>query len=151
MTQEEIRQYLGKHPLVFVQIANAEDGSPEIAWGDTFFYICNAEGEHGKMPFATLVTKDYPGFDSESHLDRKGVYRLNMEVGKEKFETRFGFKPHELENNRSSFDFTSVNQLFPHPLYGSQGWVSMINPETQSETKALLDFALERAMRRGGV
>ncbi|NJR63988.1 MAG: erythromycin esterase [Cyanobacteria bacterium CRU_2_1] len=147
MTQNEIRKYLGGNDAVVIQIANSEDGSPEVAWGDTFFYVRDKSGDQKKMPFATIVTKDYVGFDSDSKLNRGGLYRINIEVGKEKFEELFGFKPNELENNRSKFDFTLVNQFFPHPLYGENGWVSIINPEKESivMVKSLLDFSLERS------
>lgn len=105
------------------------------------------------MPFTTIVTKDYAGFDSDSNLNRGGLYRLNIEIGKEKFEDLFGFKTNEFEGNRSRFNFSSLNQLFPHPLYGSNGWVSIINPDADSATKVnnLLDFSLERALRRAVV
>ena len=153
MTQDEIRRYLGSNAAVLVQIASSGDGSPEIAWGDTFFYIRDKSGEPRKMPFTTIVTKDYVGYDSDSNLNRGGLYRLNIEVGKEKFEELFGFKTNELESNRSQLSFASMNKLFPHPLYGSNGWVSIINPEEDSVTKvsSLLDFSVERALRRAAV
>lgn len=150
MTQDEIRALLGSNASVFVQVAGEGDGSPEIAWGDTFFHVRDSSGEPRKMPFATIVTKDYAGFDSESDLNRGGLYRLNIETGREKFEALFGFKPGEFENHRDRFDFTSLDRLFPHPLYGSSGWVSIINPDAgrTAEIGALLRFSLERALRR---
>lgn len=150
MTQDEIRERFASNSSVFIQIANSGDGSPEIAWGDTFFYVRDNSGEPKKMPFTTIVTKDYTGFDSESNLNRGGLYRLNIEIGKEKFEDLFGFKTNEFEDNRSRFNFSSLNQLFPHPLYGSNGWVSIVNPDADSAAKVnnLLDFSLERALRR---
>lgn len=153
MTQDEIREYLETNKMVVVQIAGPDDGSPEIAWGDTFFYVHDKSGKPKKMPFTTIVTKDYEGFDTDSKLNRGGLYRLNIEVGREKFEELFGFKPKEFEHTRSKFDFTAVDQLFPHPLYGPNGWVSMINPGNKSSemVKELLDFSLKRAVGRGVV
>ncbi|WP_287804241.1 DUF6194 family protein [Diaphorobacter sp.] len=150
MTQDEIRERFGSNSSVFIQIANSGDGSPEMAWGDTFFYVRDNSGEPKKMPFTTIVTKDYTGFDSESNLNRGSLYRLNIEIGKDKFEDLFGFKTNEFEDNRSRFNFSSLNQLFPHPLYGSNGWVSIINPDADSAAKVnnLLDFSFERALRR---
>lgn len=148
MTQDEIREHLGANEMVLIQIADPGDGSPELAWGDIFFYIRDKRGEPKKMPFTTIVTKDYEGFDTDSKLNRGGLYRLNIEVGKEKFEELFGFRPKEYDQNRSKFDFTAVNQLFPHPLYGKNGWVSIINPENKSTdmVDSLLDFSLKRAL-----
>jgi uncharacterized protein DUF6194 len=150
VTQDDIRKYLGRNDAVLVQIANSEDGSPAIAWGDTFFYVRSTTGEPRKMPFSTIVTKDYDGFDTDSKLNRGGLYRLNIDAGKRKLEELFGFKPDELAHNRSKLDFTSVNQFFPHPTYGSHGWISIINPEKESviAVHSLLDFSLERALRR---
>jgi hypothetical protein len=153
VTQDDIRMHLGAHSEVLVQIAGTGDGSPEIAWGDTFFYVRNANGEPPKMPFATIVTKDYESFDCDSNLNRGGLYRLNMDVGKEKLEELFGVKPGELQQNRGKFDFTSVDQLFPHPIYGPNGWVSIINPQVESSgvVNSLMDFSLKRALRRAAV
>ena len=50
---------------VDVEVGSREAGSPEIAWGDTFFIYDpdrNLEGA-GRFPFATIVTKDYGDFD----------------------------------------------------------------------------------------
>lgn len=148
MTQDEIRTHLGVNASVFVQVAKSGDGSPEIAWGDTFFYVYNKNGEPSKMPFTTIVTKYYDGFDSESNLNRGGLYRLNIKVGKRKFEELFKFEPKEFEKKRGQFNFASINKLFPHPLYGSQGWTSIINPDKESAKLiyTLLDFSLERAL-----
>ena len=42
------------------------------------------------MPFATIVTKDYTGFDTASDLNRPGVFRLNVGVGRDTFRALFG-------------------------------------------------------------
>ena len=41
------------------------------------------------MPFATIVTKDYPD-DRESRLDRPGAFRLNVAAGTDEFRRRIG-------------------------------------------------------------
>lgn len=150
MTQNDLRHHLATNPAVRTQIAAPDDGSPEIAWGDTFFYACDASGQPAKMPFATIVIKDYVGFDTASQLDRGGLFRLNIEVGKHKFEELFGFAPKALDAHRYAFDFTALDRLFPHPLYGAHGWASIINPADASRDAvlALLDFSLARALGR---
>ncbi len=58
------------------------DGTPEIAWGDTFFYYSPDGTVPAKVqPFATIVTKDYPD-DVTSRLDRPGFFRLNIGLTK---------------------------------------------------------------------
>src|SRR6266702_2420064 len=72
---------------VDVEVGSREAGSPEIAWGDTFFIYDpdrNLEGA-GRFPFATIVTKDYGDFDDASDLNRPGVFRFNIGVSKETY------------------------------------------------------------------
>jgi hypothetical protein len=99
------------------------------------------------MPFVTIVTKDYRGFDEESRLDR-GLYRVNLDVGKARFEELFGFGPRELADRRSDFDFAAVDTLIPHPAYGANGWVSIVEPgeRSQNALEQLLAFAIRRAL-----
>jgi hypothetical protein len=150
VTQDDIRKYLARSDAVVIQVARADDGSPEIAWGDTFFYIRDKSGAPKKMPFTTIVTKDYDGFDTDSQLNRGGLYRLNIDVGKEKLEEMFDFKPREPTQLQSKFDCTALNTFFPHPVYGPHGWISIINPDQEqaSAVHSLLDFSQQRALRR---
>lgn len=147
MTQDEIRRYLAANGSVRIQVAAREDGSPEMAWGDTFCFAVGADGQAKKMPFVTIVTKDYAGLDEESRLDR-GLYRVNLDVGKAKFEALFGFAPRDLADRRGDFDFAAVDTLIPHPTYGANGWVSIVEPGERSDDKlkGLLDFAIHRAL-----
>jgi hypothetical protein len=150
MTQDDLRAHLAADPAVRVTVAAEGDGSPAIAWGDTFVYACDERGEPKKMPFVTIVTKDYEGFDEESKLNRGELHRLNIEVGKAKFEELFGFAPKELDAHRTRHDFAALDRLFPHPVYGTHGWASIINPSEASReaVTALLDFARDRALAR---
>jgi len=147
MTQDEIRAFFAADPQVHIQIAARGDGSPEVAWGDSFISARGEDGVPKKMPFATIVTKDYPGFDEESKLDR-GFFRLNLDVGRERFETLFGFAPKDLASQKGRFDFAAIDRLFPHPVYGTQAWVSVINPGRASReaVEMLMRFALGRAV-----
>jgi hypothetical protein len=152
MTQDDIRAFFAAHATVHVQIAAPGDGSPEIAWGDTFVYLRLADGTPKKMPFATIVTKDYTGFDVESRLDRGNLFRLNLDVGKQAFQDLFGFAPRDLAQHRATFDFGALDRVFPHPTYGEQAWVSVINPgdESRETVAALLRVALDRACAPAG-
>ncbi len=62
------------------------DGSPEIAWGDSFFYYAPDGVVPQTQPFATIVAKDYPD-DTSSRLDRDGAFRVNVAAGAEEFWT----------------------------------------------------------------
>jgi hypothetical protein len=69
---------------VLTMKAGPGDGSPEISWGDVFFYYA-PDGEVPRtQPFATIVTKDYPD-EPSSQLDQADAFRLNIGVGAQRF------------------------------------------------------------------
>ena len=73
------------------------------------------------FPCATLITKDNE-FDSHSKLDRPGVFRLNIGVAKSTFRGLF------VAADPDGYDYTAQDTLMPHPVYGRQSWVSVLNP-----------------------
>jgi uncharacterized protein DUF6194 len=146
MDEASITSYISSEfPGVDVVVGSREAGSPEIAWGDTFFIYDperNLEDSR-RFPFATIVTKDYTDFDDASNLNRAGVFRLNIGLGKERFQSLFvGDDEH---------DFTALDRLMPHPVYGRNHWVCVLNPsdETFEALKPLLAEAYTIAAGRG--
>ena len=115
--------------------ADTAEGAPEAAHGDWFFFA----GPDDRMPFATIVVGDYPGFDEASRLDRSGVFRLNLGVGREAAaEVATEHEPDELD------------RFLPHPQYAPQGWVSILCPGAGrlAEIDRLVAAALARARGR---
>jgi Family of unknown function (DUF6194) len=142
MDQDQIRRYVtDSFADVDVQVAEPGDGSPEIAWGDTFFIH---HEDKQRFPFATIVTKDYTGFDEQSDLDRPDVFRLNIGLSKLTFDRLFGAG--------GEHDFTALDVLMPHPVYGVNRFVCVLNPsdETFETIKPLLAEAYAIAERRAG-
>jgi len=145
MDQESIRNFIAsKFDGVDVEIGSKEGGAPEVAWGDTFFIYDpdrNLEGPR-RFPFATIVTNDYGDFDNASRLDRPGVFRLNVGVSKETFASLF--------REGGEHDFTALDVVMPHPVYGSYHWVCVLNPNesTFEQLQPLLDEAYQIAVRR---
>jgi hypothetical protein len=131
MTAAEIIEFASGLPDVAAITAHEGDGSPEVAWGDTFIYY----GENRKMPWATIVTKDYEGWDEASNLNRPDVFRLNVSVGRDEVPPADGV------------DFAALDVLLPHPAYATQGWVCILNP---SDPRDLLTRAHARASRKAG-
>ena len=129
---------------VDVVIASKENGAPEVSWGDRFFFYDPERKlpSDGKFPFATIVTKDYGDFDKASNLNRPGVFRLNIGVGKATFQSMFGQQP-------SGHDFTALDKVMPHPVYGTMFWVCVLNPsqETFAKIQPLLKEAYDTALR----
>jgi Family of unknown function (DUF6194) len=162
VTEDEIIAFVSNLPEVDTLIAGEENGAPAIAWGDSFFYygtaVDNRTGDDSRtaepaehrLPFATIVIKDYPGFDTASNLDRPGVFRLNIAVGRRGFQDLFGHSPAAFPEHRANYDFAALDRIIPHPVYATQGWASIINPgdETGESAKALLVQAHARAALR---
>jgi hypothetical protein len=143
--QDSITRYIeGTFPGVDVDRASAESGAPEIAWGDTFFIYDPNHDLVGsrRFPFATIVTKDYGDFDNASNLNRPGVFRLNIGVSRERYQS--------LVDGDAEHDFTALDRLMPHPVYASNHFVCVLNPsEATFETvKPLLADAYALAVKR---
>lgn len=151
MTEDELHRFLTALPGVAVVLAGEENGAPEVAWGDSFFYY-DPRGDRrvDQLPFATIVLHDYPGFDTASYLDRAGVYRLNIAVGRRRFQELFGYPPAAHARSHPDLDYSVLDQVLPHPAYAAQAWASILNPGagTGERARALLTEAHARAVDR---
>ncbi len=156
MDEASIAQYVADtFDGIDVVVASRDAGSPEVAWGDTFFIYDpdrNLEPKH-RFPFATIVTKDYGDFDRASNLNRPGVFRLNVGVSKDTYRSLFG--PHPSPPGpagvvNTGHDFTALDQIMPHPVYAPQSWVCVLNPSdvTFQAVRPLLAEAYDLAVRR---
>jgi hypothetical protein len=136
--QDAIRSYIAE---------TFADTHAVVADDDTFFLYADDE----KFPFATIVTKDND-FDNVSNLHRPGVFRLNVGVSKQTFQALFGAEaaPPAGGAADADIDYTALDQLFPHPVYGRMHWLSVLNPSyaTFERVKPLLEEAYQRAVRR---
>ena len=111
------------------------------AFGYTFFFYKSER----KLPFATLAATDNP-YDQVSNLDRPGVFRLNIGVSRQTFQSLFGTNKVDV----STYDFTALDTLMPHPEYAAQHFVCVLNPgaTTLEIVRTLLAEAYELAARR---
>jgi len=103
-----------------------------------------------RLPFATIVTKDYGDFDDASHLNRPDVFRLNIGVSRDTFRALFGPAPSAESDQSTPYDFAAVDRLMPHPVYAPQSFVCVLNPsaETFEAVKPLLADAYARVATR---
>jgi Family of unknown function (DUF6194) len=119
-----------------------------VAMGATFYFHDPGKDlpKDHKFPFATLVTGDE--HDQFSNLSRPGVFRLNVGVSKRTFQSLFA--------SPEDHDFTALDKVMPHPVYGKMYWVCVLNPSaaTFEAVKPLLAEAYETAAgkhaKRGG-
>jgi uncharacterized protein DUF6194 len=133
MDEASVREYIIRS-FPDIEVVDASGGS--------FFFTDPAK----KFPFATLVTSDE--YDQASDLNRPGVWRLNVGVSKQTFGSLFG--PDRAEAGEGGYDFTALDRIMPHPVYGKMHWVCVLNPsaETFGTVKGLLAEAYEAGKRQ---
>lgn len=151
MTRDELIEFIAGLPGVVCQTASDENGAPEAAWGDSFFfYDPEDDPANRRLGFATIVIHDYDGFDTASNLNREGVFRLNLAVGRERFEDLVGYPPAQQAAHQADFDYSVLDRLLPHPAYAVQGWVSILNPGevTTGLARSLIVEAHQRAVEQ---
>ena len=118
---------------------------PEVektnAYGyDMFFYRSDR-----KLSFATLISSDFD-YDHVSNLNCPGVFRLNIGVSKQTFQSLFGTE----EVNVKDYDFTALDVIMPHPEYAQYHFICVLSPgeETFEKIRPLLAEAYDIAARR---
>ena len=110
-------------------------------FGYTFFFY---RSDH-LLPFATIASSDNE-YEQISKLDRPGVFRLNIGVSRETFQSLFGKAKVEV----SGYDFTALDVIMPHPDYALQNFICVLSPgeATFERIRPLLAEAYEIAVRR---
>lgn len=109
--------------------------------GYTFFFY----GSDRMLPFATIASTGN-SYEAVSNLDRPGVYRLNIGVSRQTFQSLFGGSKVDL----NAYDFTALDAIMPHPDYAAQNYVCVLNPgeTTFEKVRDLLAEAYDLAVRR---
>ncbi|HQU09500.1 MAG TPA: DUF6194 family protein [Opitutales bacterium] len=103
-------------------------------WGEkSFFYNPENLLKRG-IYFCTLKEKDGAN-DQSSDLNRTDVFRVNFGISKPTFLNIFGIMPQRPAKGtciEGHYDFTALDTLTPHPVYGWMAWVSILNPSAYS-------------------
>jgi hypothetical protein len=128
--QDAIIQYIAD-TFAGVEVMRPTDGPGA---GDTFFFYDPRRNidPTRRLPFATIVTKNYIDFDEFSNLNRPDVFRLNIGVSKDTFHALFGHPADESGTKSADYDFAALDRLMPHPAYARQSWVCVLNPATET-------------------
>ena len=127
--------------------------------GNSFFFYnpdSSVPPDH-RFPFVTLVTSDL--YDQFSNLNRPSVFRLNIGISKQTFRALFGSpqlpsdggSAAESGENTGDYDFTALDQVMPHPVYGRMLWVCVLNPGDETfgtKVRPLLVEAYEIAVSK---
>jgi hypothetical protein len=111
------------------------------AFGYTFFFYRSER----ILPFATLISSDQD-YDRISNLDRPGVFRLNIGISRQTFQSLFGTAKVDVNN----YDFTALDVIMPHPEYAQQYFICVLSPSeaTFERIRHLLAEAYDIAVRR---
>jgi hypothetical protein len=148
VSEDEIIGFLSGLDGVLIFRPGPGDGSPEISWGDSFvYYAPDGVVPTTTQPFATIVTKDYPG-DETSHLFRPGAFRLNVAAGRAAFALWTGHEPRAAADRE--VDPSAPDAVIAHPVYGDLGWLAVVNPgpRTDAVVRDLLQTAHRLARNR---
>jgi Family of unknown function (DUF6194) len=118
---------------------------PEVETTTSFGYNMFFYRSDRKLPFATLISSDND-FDRISNLERPGVFRLNIGISKQTFQSLFGTAKVDV----SRYDFTALDMIMPHPHYAQQSFICVLSPReaTFEGIRPLLAEAYELAVRR---
>jgi len=112
-----------------------------VNMGYTFFFYRD-DHMHAFATFASTGNE----YEKISNLDRTGVYRLNISVSRDTFQSLFGKGKIDV----SAYDFTALDTIMPHPDYSSQYFVCVLSPSeaTFEKTRPLLTEAYDIAVKR---
>ena len=95
------------------------DVETTVNLGYTFFFYSD---DH-MHAFATIASSGNE-YEKISNLDRPGVYRLNIGVSRDTFQSLFGKGRVDV----SAYDFTVLDRIMPHPDYSSQHFLCVLSP-----------------------
>ncbi len=140
--QALIQRVILKYPLL----------SENTNWGERgLFYNPNEQFNKGAYVL-TFKEKDGKN-DSASRLNGENRYRLNLKISKLTFIHLFKTIPKRPAAGgviEGWYDFTAVDEVMPHPVYGWMTWVCIINPTLKTiesmEGNGLFDKAYKAAV-----
>jgi alkanesulfonate monooxygenase SsuD/methylene tetrahydromethanopterin reductase-like flavin-dependent oxidoreductase (luciferase family) len=85
-------------------------------FGYHFFFV----GDDHRLPFVSIANSDND-FDSVSNLNREGVFRINIGVSKETFESLLA------DSSSEKVDYSALDVFLPHPDYAKQHFVCILS------------------------
>ncbi|WP_416840678.1 DUF6194 family protein [Haloferax sp. DFSO52] len=122
------------------------------AWGERGLFYNPGERLPRGTYFVTVKDSDSEN-DHASHLYRDDCWRVNLGISEATYRRLFGPRPEHPPTGgvvETGHDFTVIDKLTPHPVYGWAGWVSVLSP-SQATIETVLSPLLDEAYDRAGV
>ncbi len=143
MTPDEILGYC---------LSTLEETVPVSSWGERGIFY-NPGGKLKRGVYVLTVKEKDGENDKSSHLDRAGVYRVNLGLRRETFRRLFGpLPPRPPKGGVTDLpcDFSALDALLPHPVYAWMGWACVLNPSRQTfeELRPLIAESYEYAREK---
>ncbi len=113
--------------------------SPKSSWGETSLFYNPGKVLPNVVYFCTIKENNGEN-DKSAELDRAGIFRVSIGINKNSYEKLFGAKPPRPAKGgiiNTGHDFTELNTLMPHPIYGWMNWVQILNPSESTFTEIL--------------
>ncbi len=122
------------------------------SWGERGIFY-NPDGKLKRGVYVLTVKEKDGDNDRSSELDRNGVYRVNLGIRKRTFSKMFGLLPSRPSKGGvvdMNYNFSSIDELLPHPVYAWMGWICTLNPSKEhfEELKPLIQEAYEYAKEK---
>lgn len=119
------------------------------SWGETSFFY-NPDGLRPRGTYFCTIKEHDGQNDSASQLNSEGAFRFNFGISKKSFEGLFAEIPQRPAKGciiKGDYDFTQLNVLQPHPIYGWMCWVAIVNPSKEifEQLQPLLIESYQRA------
>ena len=102
-------------------VAKLDNVQQEENFGYIFFFV----GDDHRLPFVSIGHSDND-FDTVSNLNREGVFRINIGVSKETYESLLA------ETDSENVDYSVLDLFLPHPHYSKQHFVCILNPSQKN-------------------
>jgi hypothetical protein len=118
-----------------------KDVETTVNLGYTFFFYKDDD----MHPFATIASTGNE-YEKISALDRPGVYRLNIGLSRDTFQSNFGKGKIDV----GPYDFTTLDTIMPHPEYSAQFFICVLSPSesTFEKIRPMLAEAHDVAVKR---
>lgn len=107
-------------------VAGLDNVQREDNFGYAFFFV----GDDHRIPFVSISDSDND-YDRVSKLDRKGVFRINIGVSRETYNTLFPDPP------APDLDYSLLDTFLPHPEYARQHFICILNPVRENAEAAV--------------